>query len=155
MATLVVRVDLRAPQQRVWDALTDWDGQGSWMLLTRVRGTVKGGQGLGGGIEAWTGVGPVGFLDTMEITQWQPPRRVAVVHTGHLVKGTAAFDVMDLGRGRSRLAWTEEIDLPFGVFGRVAWVITAPLVRLGVRYSLRRFVAEVERAESGRDAMSP
>jgi hypothetical protein len=104
---------------------------------------VHGGRGVGGGIEAWTGVGPIGFLDTMVITAWEPPHRCLVEHTGRLLKGSGAFEVADAGLGVSRLTWTEDIKLPLGVLGRLGWPLARPLVRLGISHSLTRLSAAV------------
>ena len=57
-----VGVRIPAPAQQVWDALTDWERQGEWMVGTRVRATYLDGRAVGGRIEAWTGLGSVGFL---------------------------------------------------------------------------------------------
>ena len=35
-----LEVDVAAPVERTWAAATDWDRQGEWMLVTRVRGIV-------------------------------------------------------------------------------------------------------------------
>jgi carbon monoxide dehydrogenase subunit G len=142
-AHLSVSVLVSAPVQEVWDATTDWERQSAWMLGTRVRGTVHGGQRVGGGIEAWTGVGPIGFLDTMVITAWEPPNRCLVEHTGRLLKGTGAFEVADEGAGVSRLTWTEDIELPLGLLGRLGWPLVRPIVRLGIAHSLNKLSAAV------------
>lgn len=140
---LSVSVLVAAPVQEVWDATTDWERQSEWMLGTRVRGTAQGGRGVGGGIEAWTGIGPIGFLDVMEITDWEPPHRCLVRHVGRLLKGTGAFEVGDAGSGLSRLTWTEDIDLPLGLLGRLGWPLVRPLVRLGISHSLGKLAAAV------------
>ncbi len=134
---------VEAPPAAVWDALVDWDRQGEWMLGTRVRGTTNGGQGVGGGIEGWTGIGPIGFLDTMVITAWEPGVRCVVRHTGRVVRGSGAFEIEDLGGGRSRFLWSEYLDLPFGRVGRWGWPVVRPLLRAGVLHSLRRFARQV------------
>ena len=144
MAEIVLHVDIDAPPERVWAALVAWDTQGEWMLLTRVRGTHHDGIGVGGGIEGFTGIGPVGVLDTMRITRWDPPRRVDVLHTGRVVKGTGGFEVVDLGTGRSRFVWSEILDLPLGVLGRLGFPLVRPLFAWGVRRSLHRFARYVE-----------
>ncbi|MDX6226005.1 MAG: hypothetical protein QOE64_2381 [Frankiales bacterium] len=143
MPELVLSIDIPAPQQRVWDAVVDWPTQREWMLLTDVRATADDGVGLGAQLAAFTGIGPVGFLDTMTITAWEPPHRCRVVHTGKVVRGTAAFEVQRLTDGRSRFVWSEWVVLPFGIFGRVGWLFVKPLVALGVRYSLRRLAARL------------
>jgi uncharacterized protein YndB with AHSA1/START domain len=139
MAELIESVEIDAAPQRVWDALVDWDRQGEWMMLTQVRRTAQGGQGVGGGIEARTGVGPIGFVDPMEIRVWEPPHRCVVRHTGRVVRGGGAFEIIDLGGGRSRFTWSEWLDLPLGLLGQLGWLPARPVVRAGIRRSLRRF----------------
>ena len=143
-ATLVLTVDVDAPVEQTWAGATDWAGQGEWMLGTRVWPTAQGGQGVGGGIEAFTGVGPLGFLDRMEITLWEPPRRCHVLHLGRVVRGTGAFEVEPLADGRSRFVWREDLELPLGVLGRLGWPLVRPAFALGVQLSLRRFARWVE-----------
>ena len=140
MAELVVEVEVAGPQQRVWDVLTDWDVHDRWMLLTHARG----GAGVGEPVEAFTGVGRVGFLDTMEIVVWEPPERAVVRHTGRVVRGSGAFEVRALGADRSRVVWSEWVELPLGLLGRLGWPLVRPLLRAGVAFSLRRLARYVE-----------
>ena len=143
-ATLVLTVDVDAPVEQTWAGATDWAGQGEWMLGTRVWPTAQGGQGVGGGIEAFTGVGPLGVLDRMEITLWEPPRRCHVRHLGRVVRGTGAFEVEPLADGRSRFVWREDLELPLGLLGRLGWPLVRPVFASGVQLSLRRFGRWVE-----------
>jgi hypothetical protein len=139
--TVEVRLEVvvEAPVEQTWAAAVDWDRQGDWMLGTRVRGTAQDGVGVGGGIEAFTGVGRLGFLDTMEITAWDPPQRCAVLHTGRVVRGTGLFEVRELGEERSVFVWSEQLELPLGALGRLGWPVVRPLFLAGVRRSLDRF----------------
>lgn len=143
MPELTETVDIDAPPEQVWAALTDWGRQGEWMLATDVR-TVRGpAQGVGGLLEARTGVRVrggrhLGVLDTMEITRWEPPRRIDVRHTGRVVRGSGIFEVRPRGEG-STFVWTEVLDLPLGIVGRLGWPLVRPAMRAGVRLSLRRF----------------
>lgn len=143
-ATLVLRVPVRAPAPDVWAAAVDWDSQGIWMLGTRVRGTAQDGVGVGGGIEAFSGVGPLGFLDTMVIERWEPPQVCHVRHTGRLVRGTGTFAVEVVGPSESVFVWREDLDLPLGALGRLGWLLVRPAFAAGVRLSLRRFARWVE-----------
>jgi uncharacterized protein YndB with AHSA1/START domain len=136
---VVHEVEVAAPAEQVWAAAVDWEHQGEWVLGTRVRATAQQGQGVGGGIEAFTGAGRLGFLDTMVITEWDPPHRCAVLHTGRVVRGTGLFEVVDLGGGRSRFVWSEELELPLGAVGRAGWPLVRPLFMAGLRRSLARF----------------
>ena len=144
-AEIRVTVDIDASPEQVWNAVVDWDTQQEWMFLTRVRGTHLGGHGVGGRLEAFTGVGPIGFLDTMEITEWDPPRRCLVRHTGKVVRGTAVFEVVPRGEVAS-FVWAEWLDLPFGRLGRLAWPVVRPLVALPLAYSLRKLKRSIELA---------
>lgn len=123
-----------APAERLFAVLTDWPRHAEWMPFTRA----EGGHEEGAALEAWTGVGPVGFLDTMVITDWRPGRRVAVRHTGRVVRGEAWFRVDPLPDGRSRVMWAERVDLPFGVLGRAGWTVAGPVVRAFMALGLRR-----------------
>lgn len=143
-ATLVLRVDVDATVEQTWAGAIDWDRQGQWMLGTSVRPTRQGGQGVGGGIEAFTGIGRFGFLDTMDITGWDPPRRCHVVHTGRVIRGTGDFDVEPRGKDRAVFVWREDLELPLGRLGRLGWPLVRPLFAYGVRLSLRRFARWVE-----------
>lgn len=140
MAELVVTQVVLAPAQEVWDVLTDWAVHDRWMLLTRA----EGGHEVGDTVSAFTGVGRLGFLDTMTITVWEPPRRAVVRHTGRVVRGSGAFEVDQLGDRLSRVVWSEWVDLPFGRLGRLAWPVARLLVRAGVGLSLRRLARYVE-----------
>jgi carbon monoxide dehydrogenase subunit G len=144
-AHIAVDVVVDAPPQAVWDAVIDWPRQSEWMLGTTVRATELGGVGVGGGLEAFTGVGRAGFLDTMVITEWDPPRKCVVRHTGNIVKGLGIFEVLALPGGRSRVVWAEELDLPLGVLGRVGWPVVRPGFAWGVRRSLQKLAKDVER----------
>jgi carbon monoxide dehydrogenase subunit G len=134
VAELIVSTDVDAPAGTVWDLLTDWDRHDRWMLLTRA----SGGRFAGASIEAFTGVGRLGVSDSMTILVWEPPHRCVVRHTGNVVRGSGSFEVHELGPDRSRVVWSEWVDLPFGALGRLGWPLIRPLMRLGVVVSLRR-----------------
>jgi uncharacterized protein YndB with AHSA1/START domain len=143
MPEITLSVDVDAPPEAVWAAVVDWERQREWMLLTRV----SGGHGPGAPVEAFTGIGPVGFLDTMTITDWRPPLRCEVRHTGRVVRGSAAFEVEPLPGGRARFVWSEWLILPLGAVGQLGFAVLRPIVVAGIRYSLRRFARWVPTRE--------
>ena len=140
MPELVVTQEVAAAADRTWDALTDWAAHDRWMLLTRADGDNR----EGGTIRAFTGVGRLGFLDTMTITVWEPPRRAVVRHTGRVVRGAGAFEVEPVGPHRSRVVWSEWLDLPLGRLGRLGWPLVRPVIGALVQVSLRRLARYVE-----------
>ena len=131
---LTVRVNASA--QVVWEQITNWASQSDWMLGTKVTGE---GNSVGGKIAAFTGIGPIGFLDTMEITRWEPPFRCDVLHTGRVVRGTGSFQVESIDLQTSNFIWIEDLDLPLGVIGLVGFKILRPFFVFGVQKSLEKF----------------
>lgn len=122
---------IKAPIERVWAALTDWESQGEWMLQTTVEVTSKIREGVGTTIAAFTGIGKLGVMDHMEVTSWQPPHICDVVHTGKIIKGTGRFQLVKIDADTTRFDWSEEILAP-----RVIFLLIAPGLYAGVRISL-------------------
>ena len=151
----VRRLDLdiviNAPVQEVFDAFTAWTQQHRWMVGTRVEVRAGDGKSVGSVIAGWTGAGPVGFWDTMEITRWETPYRVDVLHTGSLVKGTGTMEVIALPGNTSRFIWSEDFELPLGVFGAVGWPLGKYPMLAGVKKSLKALKREIESGASFSD----
>ena len=136
---LVIPVDVAAPAATVWHTVTDWEAQGDWILGTRV--TIQGpddGRRLGARFSAFTGIGPLGFTDPMQVIEWDPPRRCVVAHLGRVVQGDGVFEVQELGPERSRFLWSERLELPLGRVGALGWPLVRPGFRAGVAFSLRK-----------------
>lgn len=141
MAELVRSVEIDAPPQAVWAAVTDWDRHGKWMLLTSVR-RLDGGDRVGSRLEAFTGISPLGVRDPMTVTVWRPPYRCENRHDGRFVRGVGAFDVEALPAGehgeRSRFTWSEWLELPLGRVGELGFVLVRPLADAFLAICLRR-----------------
>lgn len=138
---LETSVEVAASQQRVWDTLVDWQSQGSWMIATRVKGTAAA---VGETLEAFSGLGPMGFLDTMVITRWEPPHRCDVEHTGKVVRGTGTFVVEPIGDARAKLIWIEDLVIRGGAVGRFGFKATGAVFMGLVNASLKRFARVVQ-----------
>lgn len=152
MGRVAVSVQIRAQARDVWSALTDWESQGDWITATTVRTVGGDGRGVGGRIEAFTGFGRFGFLDTMVVTEWLPPTWCAVRHTGRVVRGTGEFEVAEKGEPEggnvpsgSIVTWREDLEIPGGRLGELAFALTRPAVEYAVLRCLKRFAAQVER----------
>jgi hypothetical protein len=141
-AAVRVAVEVAAPQQVVWDLLTDWSWHREWMVGTTAVGLgAHGGAAVGERIRAVTGPAGIGVVDTMVITGWQPPERCEVRHVGRAVRGTGSFRVEALPANSSgpasRIVWEEQLELPLGPLGRLGWPLVRSAFVAGVRRSLR------------------
>ena len=128
------RVEVAAPAEEVWAAMTDWSRQHEWMVGTRVYVVAGDGRSVGSRLLGCTGLLDIGFVDLLEITVWEPPRRCRVRHLGKLLRGWAEFAV-EPSAGGSVVRWTERLDLPLALL--------SPLLVVGMRASLRRLAARV------------
>lgn len=154
----LVRSEVRveAPADVVWDYVTDWPRQGEWIPLTRVEVVPspesRWAHEVGGRIRAWTGLGPVGFWDTMTITSWERgpdgAARCEVLHTGRVVRGDAEFAVLPRGADASLFTWQEQLDVPGGPLGALLWRIGGWSMRLGVDAAVRRLARRVQEIEA-------
>jgi hypothetical protein len=120
------------------------------MLATSVRPVGPQAGGVGDRIVAFTGIrtplGGIGFTDTMVVTEWISGRSVTVAHTGKIVRGWGTFAVTPRSSSASQVSWSEELEIPGGTFGSLAWRAVAPVSRWAVTWSLRRFARQVATA---------
>jgi len=137
--SVTASVDVEATPEVAFAAMADSAGQGRWILATEtfpVDGPIAS-PAVGSELVAFTGVLGVGFLDLMTVTEYDPPHRWVVLHHGKVVRGDGIFTVTPRGTG-STISWTEVVDLPLGLLGRLGWVVARPAVRWGLGASLRR-----------------
>ncbi|HEU4398301.1 MAG TPA: SRPBCC family protein [Actinomycetota bacterium] len=136
------RVAVAAPPEAVFAAVADWEGQSAWVAFTTV--TAGGGpHRVGERLVAVTKVAGVGFSDPMEVTRWEPPRRIDVRHHGRVLRGTGTF-LVEPAPGGAWFVWSEDLDLPLGAAGRLGFAVVGPAFRLMLRRSLRRLARMVE-----------
>jgi len=137
---ITVSVDVDAPVETVWREVTDWEAQGEWMMGTTVRVTQGDGVSPGTRVAAFTGVGPLGVTDTMELVGWDPPHRATVRHVGRVVRGSGVFTVVERrgtdGHEGSTFTMSEQLDLPLGPLGALGWPLVKPVFAWGLRSSL-------------------
>ena len=138
-------IEIGAPIEVVWREMIDWERQSEWMLATRVYDDRTSPEGVGHRLKAFTGPVArlnkiVGVMDSMVVSQWDPPRFCRVEHVGPIIRGYGTFTLTEISDSRVRFDWYEEIDAP-----RWILAIIKPGVLIGVWISLRRFRALVER----------
>ena len=147
-----IRISLTLPcnQLRAWQEIADWEGQGSWMLQSKVWVTSQIREGVGTSIAAFTGplykrypkFSKVGLLDTMIVTNWQPPTRCDVLHTGKVLKGTGTFELIEISQTVTRFNWSEDIEC-----SRLQFLAIYPFLWIGVRISLARLATSLRPPE--------
>ncbi len=141
-----------AERSAVWAVLTDWERQPEWMLDAKaVEVLTPERTGVGVTIRCPTNLMGATVQDIMRVTEWEPQRRLAVVHLGRIITGGGAFELDDDGPGRTRITWWEEIDPPLGALGEWgASTLVEPVIRRIFARSLRNLarLAEAEPAAS-------
>jgi len=140
-------VEVNAPIELVFERLTDWPSQSEWMLGTHIEmlnTPPSTPSRIGEKFRAFTGLGPLGFWDNMTVTRWEPPHKVDVVHTGKVVRGLGFMHLTAQRPDITKFEWSEEIELPLGVLGRLGWPLVRPFFLAGIRHSLRKFAKYVE-----------
>jgi hypothetical protein len=145
-----VRLDV--PAAAAWEHVTDWPSQSEWVPHTRVEHAEPGDPAhrVGGRIRAWSGLGRLGFWDTMTITSWEVRPdgggRCEVLHTGTVVRGEGEFEVVADGPDASRFLWSEMAVVPGGRLGALGWKAGRPAVERLLDQGLATLK---ERLESG------
>ena len=138
---IALTLTLPCSAARAWNEITDWEKQGKWMLQTSVWLTSEIENGPGTEIAAFTGplhrLFPrfrfLGVLDTMVVTNWQPPSRCDVMHTGKVLRGVGSFELVAISENTTRFNWSEDIEC-----SRLQFLAIFPFLWIGVRISLAR-----------------
>lgn len=126
---------LNAPPEDVWDLLTDWERQASWMPDVEWISVLGEERQLGARLAVRTKVFGVPLMtDRLEVVGWDPPRSLTVRHLA-LVKGKGEWRLDRRGE-RTWFLWTEDVSLNVPLIGDLA---IRPY-RLVLRWTLRRSV---------------
>lgn len=140
-----VSVDVATSTEAAFAAVTDLPSQEKWIIATRlyaIEGPVSV-PDVGARLAAFTGVGSIGFLDTMTVTAYEPPYRWVTDKDGDLLRGVGIMQVEPTATG-CRVTWANELELPFGILGRVGWLLAKPMAQIGLKASLRRLARQLE-----------
>lgn len=120
-------------------AMVDLSAQQRWMIATRLYPVQAQAPVplVGSRVAAFTGFGGFGLLDTMTVTAYEPPHRWVVDKDGDLLRGIGTMRVTPTPDG-CRATWTNELTLPFGLLGAVAFPLFRPVAQLALGACLRR-----------------
>ena len=114
--------------EEAWAVLVDWERQADWMLdADRVQVVSPAREGVGVRLEVRTRLfGVPAFTEPMEVTTWDPPRRLGMRH-GSLVVGTGVWDLVPVAGGTG-FRWSEDIRLRVPLVGELAGRLYRPVM---------------------------
>ena len=143
---LRVEVTIAAERQAVWEHLADIASHTDWMAdAVSIEFLSTDHRGLGARFACETRLGPLRTTDVMEITEWSPPSRMGVSHTG-AVTGEGLFELHEPAPSgaSTQLVWTESLRLPWWLGGPLGAIVARPLLRSVWRRSLAGLGTRVE-----------
>jgi uncharacterized protein YndB with AHSA1/START domain len=151
LAHLDIRRFVAAPPEAVWDVLADLEHQARWMVDVRTLEIVsEQKQGVGAVMRVTSELfGRPIVKDVMEITVWEPPRRMGVAHQGQFA-GTGWFVLERIENG-TIFTWREDFQAPLGPLGEAgfALVVRPHLLRVFARSmaNVARLAEDAHRAD--------
>ena len=138
MAGITVSVDIDAPVATVWRDVADLASHTEWMAdAETIEYLDEHREGVGTVMRVMTRVGPLRTADIIEVTEWNPPSSIGVIHRG-AIGGTGTFTLTSSGAGTS-FTWTETLSFPWWLGGLLAELLARPVLRAIWRRNLRRF----------------
>lgn len=149
MAHLEVQTFIAAPPEAVWEVLADIERQGDWMVDVRTLEIVSDTKrGVGTVMRVTSELFGLPLVkDVMEITAWDPPRRMDVAHRGQF-SGSGSFVLERIENG-TLLIWVEDFQPPLGRLGAAAFAVA---VRPHLARVFARSMANVKRLAEARVA---
>ena len=138
MTGITVSVDIDAPVATVWRDIADLASHAEWMAEAEaIEFLGEHREGVGTVMRVMTKVGPLRTADIIEVTEWDPPSTIAVVHRG-AIGGTGKFTLASSGAGTS-FSWSETLSFPWWLGGWPAELLARPVLGVIWRRNLRRF----------------
>ena len=144
MARIVVSTVIAAPPAVVWSDIEDVASHVGWMAdAVAIRFLGDRHAGVGTLFECDTRVGPFTLTDVMEITEWEPARRMGVRHVG-VVTGDGVFTLTETAAGATEFVWREGLTFPWWLGGPVGAAVGGQVLRLVWARNLRRLRSRLE-----------
>ena len=121
-------IDLQATAELVWERVVAWELQPLWMrdaADVRVLTSHRAGPGVRVAVRTRV-AGVPAFTDPLEVTVWDPPRRLVLAHRG-FVRGVGEWTLESVG-DRTRFRWTERLSFPVPLLGEGALLLYRPFM---------------------------
>lgn len=137
MARLDLRLFIRATPERVWDVISDLQGQKRWMAdLKSLEITSDQKSGAGTEVDVTSELfGLPVVKDKMIVTAWEPPYRFDVKHVGSF-SGTGSF-ILEPVPGGTVFTWIEDFSPPLWKLGELGFnLVVGPHLRRVFRRSM-------------------
>ena len=147
MLEIRVSIDVDAPPEQVFEALTDWARQGEWMPGTSVRVIRGAGDAEGDEIVARTAAPGSAWASTIRCASPAGNAPSAVrccISGGSYAAPACSSSSRARPDGGSRYTWAEWVEPPFGRFGQAGLRPARRPIELVLRVALRRFARWVE-----------
>ena len=130
------QIELGLSPGEVWRRVLAWEDQITWIedaVSVRVLTSHRGGVGVIVAVRTRV-LGVPLLTDRLEVTLWDPPRRLVMAHRG-LVRGVGEWLLQPVG-GRTRFSWTEDLALPVPILGELLLLMYRPFMNRLMRSSL-------------------
>ncbi|MCY3559981.1 MAG: SRPBCC family protein [bacterium] len=145
---LCIETTIALGRESVWAHLSDIASHAEWMAdAVAIEFLSAQRQGAGTRFACETRVGPLRVTDLMEITEWSPPSRMGVRHSG-AVSGEGRFELQPAGPSgeHTRMTWSETLRLPWWLGGPLGAAVALPVLRRIWRGNLARLKDRLEQA---------
>jgi len=134
---VTVAIHIPASLETVWEAVADLASHVEWMAdARRIDFQTTQRAGVGTRMKVLTRIGPFTATDVIEVTGWDPLRRIAVRHEG-LFTGEGEFR-LDAVAGGVLFTWSEQLTFPSSLGGRVGAWMAKPVLQWLWRRNLNR-----------------
>jgi Polyketide cyclase / dehydrase and lipid transport len=130
------QIELELPPGEAWRRVLAWEDQITWIedaVSVRVLTSHRGGVGVIVAVRTRV-LGVPLLTDRLEVTLWDPPRRLVMAHRG-LVRGVGEWLLQPVGGG-TRFSWTEDLALPVPILGELLLLMYRPFMNRLMRSSL-------------------
>lgn len=152
MIHVEVTVQVNAPQQLVWEEITNWERHSEWIPFTKVTILDHGKDDkVGTKFVGRTGIGKLAFDDIMTVDRCVSPEESGedgkcwITKSSPHLHGNAYFHVIETSETTSKIVWVENVSLPSESLTRQFSSILSAFGNIAFSYSLRKFAKKISR----------